>query len=295
MFLWGSAFPTVKLTYQELNIGGNDVSQMILLAGIRFFLAGLIVLLIMFFVDREHIYQLKTEFPYLLKLGLIVVTFGYIFFYIGTANTSGMKSALITSSSTFFVVIFSHFLLQNESFNKYKLIAIIFGFAGIIISNIDKGFDFNFSIKGEGFMLVNSILGALGTIYVKKKGKNLSPFASSAGQFLYGGFLLMLIGYIWYGGMLDFTPKSILLIIYSALISSVAFSLWYFVLQEYKASEVAFLRLFIPFFGTFLSALVLGEELNVSIIVGLIFVIVGIVIVNKAKAKEEEKAVKTGW
>ncbi|WP_297377765.1 DMT family transporter [uncultured Helcococcus sp.] len=279
-FLWGSAFPTVKLTYRELGIQAGDTSEMILVAGIRFFLAGLLVVFIMSFLDKKNLHQLKTNFPYLLKLGLIVVTFGYLFFYVATGNTSGMKSALISSSSTFFVVIFSHYLL-GEEFTKYKLIAILFGILGIIITNVDKGFDFNFTIKGEGFMLINSILGALSTIYVKKHGKGISPFASSAGQFLYGGFLLMVIGFILSNRVMDFTFLSVVLIIYAALISSVAFSLWYIILQEYKASEIAFLRLFIPFFGTFLSALVLGESLNPYIILGLILVIIGIVIINK--------------
>ena len=113
-FLWGSAFPTVKLTYRELGIQAGDTSEMILVAGIRFFLAGLLVVFIMSFLDRKNLHQLKTNFPYLLKLGLIVVTFGYLFFYVATGNTSGMKSALISSSSTFFVVIFSHFYWEKN-------------------------------------------------------------------------------------------------------------------------------------------------------------------------------------
>lgn len=286
MFLWGSAFPTIKLTYQELNIGPSDYFAMVLVAGIRFFTAGLIVLFIMYLFDRKSISQLKSKFPYLFKLGFLVITLGYFFFYIGTGNTSGMKSALLTSSSTFLVVIMSHFLLKNESFNKYKFIAIILGLTGVVLSNIDKSFDFSFLLIGEGFMLINSLLGAYGTIYVKKKSKNVSPFASAAGQFLYGGFMLMVLGIILNTNTLIFTPKAILLILYGGIISSVAFSLWYLILSHYKASEVTFLRLFIPFFGTFLSAIILGESLSLGILVGLTFVILGIIVINKSKQVE---------
>lgn len=287
MFLWGSAFPTVKLTYREMGINSKNYFAMILVAGLRFFTAGLIVVLLMYLFDRNNIKQLRTKFSYLIKLSLLVTFFGYLFFYIGTGNTSGMQASIISASSTFLVVIFSHFFIVGEKFNKYKLIAIILGLTGTIIANINKGFSFNFSLTGEGFMFINAILMSLGTIYVKNFGANISSFASSAGQLLYGSIPLILVGYLGLNINLTISLKAILLIFYGGLISSIAFVLWYFILKEYKASEIAFLRLFIPFFGTFLSAIFLNENINISIIVGLIFVIIGIIIINKNNKSRE--------
>lgn len=288
MFLWGSAFPTIKLTYKSLNILKGDYFGMIFVAGLRFFIAGLFVLSIMFIFDKKNLKQLIIEFPYLLKLGLLVITFGYLFFYIGTGNTSGMKSSILSSASTFFVIIFSHYLLL-EKFNKYKFIAIILGLLGLIIANINKEFNFNFKLNGEVFMLISSILNAFGTIYVKKKGTKISAFASSSGQFMYGGFLLILIGYFGLKQNIIFNLEAIILILYSSLISSLAFSLWYIILKEYDASEISFLRLFIPFFGTFLSSIILKENLTLSILLGLILVILGIIIVNISNKKLKGK------
>lgn len=282
MFLWGSAFPTIKTTYKILNIGTNDYFSMIYVAGLRFFIAGLIVLILMSFFDKRNIIQLKSNFTFLLKIGLIVISFGYLFFYIGTGNTSGMKSSLLTSSSTFLVVILSHFLLNDEDFNKFKLLAIILGISGVIFSNINKEFNFSFTFLGEGFLVINSLLSSYGTIFVKKYGKNVSPFATASGQFLYGSILLIIVGYFGHEKALHFNYQAIALILYGGIISSVAFTLWYFILREYKASEISFLRLFIPFFGTALSALILGEKLNFGILIGLILVIFGIIIINKS-------------
>lgn len=284
MFLWGSAFPAIKLTYRELNIQGGDYFAMIFVAGIRFTIAGILVLMLMFIFDRKNVNQMIIKFPYLLKLGIIVTTLGYLFFYIGTGNTSGMKAAILTSSSTFLVVIFSHFFL-DERFDLYKFIAIILGLLGVIIANFNKEFNWNFTLIGEGFMFINAALGAIGTIYVKKKSNSVSAFAQSSGQFLYGGILLMLIGYFMLKSSLVFTFNSVLLLLYGGILSAIAFTLWYMVLKEYKASEIAFLRLFIPFFGTFLSAIILNEEITWGVIVGLLFVIIGIIILNKTRRK----------
>lgn len=193
MFLWGSAFPTIKTTYKLMGISSNDYFSMIFVAGIRFLIAGLIILLIMYFIDRKNIHQLKTEFPYLLKLSILVVSLGYFLFYIGTGNTTGMQASIISSSSTFIIIILSHFLLPSERFNKYKLIAIFLGLSGIVLSNINKELIFDFSLIGEGFLSISSFTMALGTILVKKNTKNISAFAKSCGQFLYNPS----INYYW--------------------------------------------------------------------------------------------------
>lgn len=42
--LWGSAFPFIKLGYQVFQIPSNDTATQILFAGIRFTLAGILVM-----------------------------------------------------------------------------------------------------------------------------------------------------------------------------------------------------------------------------------------------------------
>ena len=41
-FLWGSAFPAVKVGYELFNILSNDVGGKLIFAGYRFFLAGVL-------------------------------------------------------------------------------------------------------------------------------------------------------------------------------------------------------------------------------------------------------------
>ncbi len=44
-FLWGSAFPFIKLSYAELGIQPQEVGEQILFAGYRFLLSGVMLLL----------------------------------------------------------------------------------------------------------------------------------------------------------------------------------------------------------------------------------------------------------
>src|SRR5699024_942481 len=152
--LWGSAFPALKISYEKLALETTDIYSRIYLAGIRFFLASLLVFLYGKFIFKVDIDFKKEYAKPILILGLLQTSLQYFFFYIGIANTTGIKSAIIQASGTFFVVIAAHFLYTNDRINKRKIISLLLGFSGILFVNINKGFDLNIKFTGEGFLLI---------------------------------------------------------------------------------------------------------------------------------------------
>lgn len=52
--LWGSAFPVLKISYEELQMAPGDIAAKIVFAGGRFLLAGLIVLLFYYVVTGRE-------------------------------------------------------------------------------------------------------------------------------------------------------------------------------------------------------------------------------------------------
>ncbi|NMB10456.1 MAG: DMT family transporter [Tissierellia bacterium] len=288
MLLWGSAFPVLKISYQELGIVPSDYMSKIYFAGLRFFLAGIIVIFYGKFITKEKVRFKDLDFKFLLLIGLIQTTFQYLFYYIALGNTTGIKASILQSASTFMMVLLAHFFFKDDKKNRYKLIALLFGFLGIIVANISKGFDMNFKITGEGFMLISSTLGAIGTIIVKKKGSKMSPIVMTCGQMILGSIILLIVGKLGMKGSLNWTPLSIGLLIYSGFISSTAFTLWYFLLKYNKAGEIAVYRLFIPIMGAMLSAIFIpGEGFTVNLISGLILVVIGIYILNRGDRPKE--------
>lgn len=53
MLLWGSAIPTIKTTYAELAINPLDTGAKILIAGMRFFMAGIITFIYLGLFNKE--------------------------------------------------------------------------------------------------------------------------------------------------------------------------------------------------------------------------------------------------
>lgn len=59
--LWGSSFPCIKIGYRMFAIGGNDTASQILFAGIRFLLAGLMVIIICSFIYKRPLAHIMEQ------------------------------------------------------------------------------------------------------------------------------------------------------------------------------------------------------------------------------------------
>lgn len=287
--LWGSAFPTLKISYQELNLLSEDIWSKVLFAGFRFLGSSMILFVFLFFKKEK----IKLKFNPLYKLiilGLLQTTLQYFFFYNGLANTSGMKAAILQSSSTFFVVLLAHFIYKNDKINNRKIIGLITGFLGIILANWGSGFNLNFSFEGEGFLLIAGLVASFGTILAKYLTINLNPFLITAIQMFFGSIILISIGSLKVGLFsLEFNTLSFILLLYSSFLSAVAFSLWYSLLKYNKAGEVTIYRFMIPVSGSILSSIFIpGEKLNIQILFALVMVAIGIISVNYKKKKKME-------
>ena len=88
------------------------------------------------------------------------------------------------------------------------------------------------------------------------------------------------------GHITKVTPSGIGLLVYLALVSAVAYSLWGILLKYTPVSRVTVFGFMNPVFGVLLSALLLGETDQASGILGLLsllLVSVGIYVVNSGK------------
>lgn len=293
--LWGSAFPVLKITYAELQIGTDDVSARMLIAGARFLLAGLMVFAVQkLFLGQPVRLPRKNLLP-LVILGLAQTGLQYFFFYNGVARISGIKGAILNSVGNFFVVILAHFIYTNDRLNFGKVLGLITGFGGIILVNWQPGttIGWEFSIRGEGFLIFAGLTSAFGTFWAKRLGKTLNPVTVNGYQLTFGSLLMLALGIpTLMEGSLNTTPLFWLLFVYSAFLSAAAFSIWYTLLKYNKAGEVTIYRFVIPISGAILSALFLpNERLTPSILAALVLVAVGISAVNywqRPRAAQEQ-------
>ena len=286
--LWGSAFPAVKIGYSMFNIPGEDISTKLIFAGIRFAMAGIFVLISQVALGKKLFSFSKTDTKEFVVLGIIQTTLQYIFFYIGMAYTTGVRGSIINGTGTFFSIILAHFIYKNDKIDFNKIVGCIIGFLGVIVVNLDGSnlMETSFKFKGEGFIMLSALMLSISSIYSKKVTRNKDASIVTGYQLFIGGIILIVLGLVFGGNLTGFTIKSSLLLIYMALISSVAFAIWTQLLKYNKVSTICVFNFLIPVFGSVLSAIVLGDDIfNVKILIALILVSIGIFLVYKEKRK----------
>ena len=286
--LWGSAFPCIKLGYQLFDIPSGDSSSQILFAGIRFTLAGILVILAGSMMQGKLLKPSKTAIPKVLKLCMFQTVLQYIFFYIGLAHITGVKGSIVNAVNVFFTILVSCLLFRLEKLDRQKLIGCIIGFAGVIIVNLGGEFDMSFTILGDGFLMISAFAYALSSVLIKIYGKDENPVMLSGYQFTAGGLIMILAGLVMGGRLNAVTFQGILLLFYMAFISAGAYTLWSLLLKYNPVSKVAVFGFCTPIFGVILSAVILGESTSFQLktLIALMFVCVGIIIVNYKKKQE---------
>ncbi len=281
--LWGSAFPMIKLGYDALNISQNDTGTIMLFAGVRFFLAGVLTIIIFSISGRKLLLPTKIALPKIANLSLFQTILQYIFFYLGLAYTTGQKASIINGSSCVFALLVACFVFRTERLNAQKLIASLLCFVGVVLSNFDTSSVSSFSV-GDIFILLSALSYSFSSAFLKQYSADHSPYMLSGYQFMLGGLVMILVGAAMGGKLSLDSTKGIAILVYLALVSAIAYSLWGVLLKYNPVSRIAVCGAMTPIFGYVLSSIIFGNTGNPLFnILALIFVVLGIVVMNFMK------------
>lgn len=293
-FLWGSAFPMVKTGYELFGVAENDTASQILFAGMRFALAGILVIIFGSAIAKKPLYpKTKSEAGHILVLALFQTVLQYTAFYIGLAHTSGVKSSVLVALNVFLSLVISALVFKMENLTAAKIIGVLIGFAGVVLINFEAGGFGGFSLSGEGAIIFSAFAYSVSSVLIKRYSAFEDPVMLSGWQFLVGG-VAMIIGALIFSGRVDmsFSFINAVALLYLALISAVAYTVWGLLLKNNPVSKVAVIGFTNPVFGVLLSALFLGETaeaFSLKNLVSLILVCIGIYIVNYKFGKKQKK------
>lgn len=282
--LWGSATPFIKTGYQ-LMLPVKDTASTMLFAGIRFTFAGLITVAIYSIARRKFLYPKKENIGKVATVSLFQTVIQYIFFYIGLANTSGVKGTVLSGSNAFFAMLVACLIFRQEKLTLKKIIACLLGFAGIVVVNLE-GLDFNMNFTGDCFVIFSCIAYGISSVLIKRYSAFEDPVVISGYQFFAGGIVMMIIGAVMGGNVVVDSGAAFAVLTYLAFLSAVAYSLWGVLLKYNPVSKVTIYSFTIPVFGVLLSNLMLTEQSNVeplNLILTLILICSGIIILNYKK------------
>lgn len=288
-FLWGSAFPCVKIGYELFGVDAADVPSILAFAGTRFVIAGLMVVAGMSVARRRAFLPERRDLPAIGTLSLFQTVLQYVLFYVGLANCAGVTSSILEASNSFLCVLLAALVFRFERLTGRKVLGCLVGFAGVVLVNVaGESGGLSFTLTGEGMVLLSTVAAATSSNLAKRFSREHDPVLLSGWQFVFGGAIMLVVGLAAGGRVAPADAANPLpalaLLAYLGFISAAAYSLWSVALAANPVSRVAVFGFMNPVFGVLLSAVLLGETNVVSpavAVTALALVSLGIVIVNR--------------
>lgn len=287
--LWGSAIPSINLGYRLFQIPSGETASQILFAGCRFFLAGAMTILFTS-VPRKTLVRVKKEnLRMVLILGMTQTVTQYVLFYIGVARTASVNGAIIQGLNAFVAILIACYIFRTERMNRLKWIGGAAGVLGVIVMNLGGSVGGGVHLMGEGFLLLSMIVSACSAGLIKVFSQKEDPVALSGWQFMLGGAIMAVAGFLLGGRLMPTGAGSAAILVYLAGVSAVAYTLWGVLLKYNPVSRIAPFMFLQPIFGVALSLLLYGGETGdlPKYALALALVCLSILIVGKG---QQEKA-----
>ncbi len=286
-FLWGSAFPGVKIGYEWFQIASEASAAQIVFAGCRFFLAGIMVIFFGSLSSGRFLRPEGIQWKHAAVISLFQTILQYILFYIGLAHTAGTKASIIVGANVFIAILTASLIFRQEKLTGEKILGCLVGFAGVVLINMTPGgISMHVSFMGEGLVLLSTVAYAFSSVIMKDYSKTDHPVMLSGYQFFIGGIVMIAVGTAMGGSIRIPSVKAFGMLAYLAFASAMAYTIWSQLLKYNPVSKVAVFCFMTPVFGVILSALLLGETDQISQVQGisaLVLITAGIFISHRNK------------
>lgn len=281
-FCWGSTM-----------IAGRVVAAQIptLTAGaIRLIIASILLLVLL---RRESPFPKLSwsQFRTLAVMGICGVFIFNFFFFLALQKIPGSKGALIVALIPVLTALAVSIVLR-ERLGLGRWVGICLAFLGVTIV-VTKGdwqqawhYLGNIMNSGEGLMLIAAIGWVVYTVLSRFALRGLSPLAASTYAAVVGTICLCLgaLSEFQQWPSMTWSTGAVTGLVYVAVMGTVIPYIWFVQgVQRFGPTRTAVYINLTPVFGVSLGFLVLGEPIHLSMIVGGLIVIAGVMLTNLSK------------
>lgn len=253
--LWGSSFPGLKYAFSLID--SHSFSMRLVFAGIRFTLAGLVLLA--FVKDLRGEYQ-RAPKSQLWAVAILQIALNYFLFYWGISMTSGVVTAILNATGSFWWVLLAPVFNGTPWLRGSQWLMLILGFAGVCTA-VSGGDAQGVSLFGCVLILLATISATFATLTVRSLSQVVGTLFITGFGLAGGGLISLVAGAPALGAFLASADWRVwLMTLWLATVSALAFSLWYHLVSLYDATALSAYRYLIPICGVIESALFLANE-----------------------------------
>ena len=231
------------------SICGESTADILLFAGVRFVICGAVICLFVSIKDKASYRPAKTSLIPILLSGVFAIILHYGFTYLGLELTDSAKTALIKQVGALFYICFSFLFIKEDTPTVKKIVAAVVGFLGIIVLNISsEGFSF---ALGDLLILCASFCTVFSNVISKKVFVKVSPITSTGISQLFGGIVLLAVGFAMGGNVHFRWDCSLLILVYICVASIVSYCIWFGIVKNGELSKLFIIKFAEPVLPVF--------------------------------------------
>lgn len=280
--IWGSTYLAIKIGVQSM--------PPFLFAGIRYIVAGAIILL--------YSYIKKLEFPKSLKeywkisiVGFFLLTGCNSLVVIAEMRINSSTAALILALLPIFIALLEQFVPGGSRISISGWVGMIVGFVGVGILSLSGGNGLDMDMIGMILIILGCLSWAIGSVYSNRTIFTGSIVTQIGVQMFVAGSAQAIIGLILgEASKFKYNPSGFGAMLYLILIGSlIGYSSYIYLINVWPISKAGTYAYVNPVVAMFLGWFVLHEPISFKMIVSAVLILVGVLIVQKSKIMEKEE------
>ncbi len=276
---WGLAWPISKV--------GLDYMSPLWYSAFRFFI-GLTVIVIYLAITKQLKLPSKRDLPFIFSLGLFQMSAFLMLLNYGLSYVGAGRAAILTYSTPIWVTPIA-IVFFGEKLNRFKILGLILGIAGILTIFSPWSVDWNNDavLFGNALLVLAAMVSAGVILHARFGTWHSSPIELLPWQMLIAGIVTCTTAFLlepnaqrqWCGAL-------VATLIYNG-IAATAFGYWASIViaKALPAVTTSIGFLGVPIVGLFSSAIFLGEELTVSLCGALVLIVGGLFAMTKGDMK----------
>lgn len=216
-------------------------------------------------------------------LGFLGMAVPYSLISWGEQYISSGLASLLQATTPIFTVILAQFLANDERVTMGKILGVFIGFVGVgilMLPDMRQGLRAN--LLGQLAIVGSSLCYAGTAIYARSRLRGQHPLVSATGQ-LTMGMLFILPVSLLVDRPFDLSPSLSALASWLGLTilgTVVAYVVYFTLIERTSATFVTMVTYIIPINGLMLGALVLNEQLDVTVLGSLVLILLGVLMVR---------------
>ncbi len=273
--IWGSSFAWIKIAVEEIPPAS--------LVALRMGLGAVGMLALLAFI-RVPMPRGAREWLPLVVLGAVNAAVPIFLISWGEQFVDSGTAAVLNSLTPIFSLLIAGVALRVEPVTALRVGGLLLGFLGAALlasRELDLRADAS-GLIGAGAVVLAAFSYAVGASYARHRIRSTHRYVVAAGTLVFASLDTAVLALITDGGViLPTQPDTILAVAWLGVLGSfVAYVCFFFLIEHLGATVAAMVTFMFPVVGVALGVLLLGERMDVRLILGTVLVLMGIIVVT---------------